>query len=1370
MPVGQPSKTPPAKRQIAAMDGERQMSNEIAYCKIFPPIGIARVGNSRERDGFFIGPEGIGTPGPSDERRFTDAAGAVLRQAARFRVYAFDTKDAVIGELTAQEAELTWSVSLANKKPEWFEFHGGAEALKQFETPEQESGERRNASIKGAERRRRLVIDPGAPVTITGKGTCSSAAGEYAFVGRFQDVKDVYLGELRTDEAGRLLVLGGRGHSAAVDETGAEVSGKKWITNYANNDFWHDDTSDGPIECKVKLDGRDIPVKGRAWVLVTPPDFAPDITSVVTLHDVMEEVAFNQGLAHPGLPAPIGADDVEFWRDIYPILFRASAISWVSDLGLRGHAKGKAGDFTDETTLEQLSDPHHESGRLSREAIFKRIRKPRELASKEEQAAQANGYYMPALSGNEGDATTGDPTTWLTVTALQYKRLEAWAQHRFRPGARHTTVRTDPAHQPGILTRAALDACTGGPFYPGIEMTAISHSPLAYSEAYRPADHLQAGDITKFMAVPWQADFFECNTHWWPAQRPDSVITDRSAEELLKSFPYEGTHGVLSRLMLVRQPWARGVEFRRPDTASIEAFLFPPPEQPDGAQVDYIDTLCDNLRTVFSELVDNVQPREQTPAERLPSLERIQFLVQEQFDRFSGRYFHFVVPSPAEFQRSESQAEHPRKTAPKNASRRRRAAAAHEQRADALPSRRADADYVEYIKNRCTDYCRAILEAISVSGETAAQYHQRITQLSNSVGGFTSGVGDYESLVREDFDVNSSHYHNLRMIELGQCSGDIVYLDWSDCSGDNGMVKHWSDLGFVVRRMFESPDQPDAKPSAAYVETERNALEGLQYRDFYYMLCNIDQFPEMYEFSCKIVDQFLGVARHAIEHQTYTDSGAVILEKYFDYDKTTFEAKLEEIYDFYRDQAAHMKPWELDEARADIVKDRVHSGPYNQNDGAWLRFIANTGTLDDVRGFLFDVWSDEFGNGNPALHHGNLFTTFLRGLNITLPEVASRAYADHPKFNDGDFASPVFQMAISQNSDRYFPEIIGMTLFLEWEVLELAQTIKKLDYHGIDSQFWRMHVGIDNAVDGHGAKARNAVNVYLDNVLKESGNEAMQREWKRIWTGFVAFATAGMNYLGIDDVLAHRRPPTMTDKIKSLMARKQHYGALNHANRKMGVNRINDWFDDLDGFVDELAHSAFVVPGNPEASRLLNYLTTFDGPMYEVFDADDVALWRAWILWLGRTGDTPVVKQYQTKAQSMLLLLRELRSSVVGTAGHLRYKLEGKPLHEWFAGDLVEFMRALGKPDNPWVVPWDAENSPLVRDFAAGSNRMAQALDTRFPVLGNQVGRLVIVRWINAGCPIPEEPAPVSRIRSEPLAPRRRVRTLVQEFGIGYVH
>ena len=32
---------------------------------------------------------------------------------------------------------------------------------------------------------------------------------------------------------------------------------------------------------------------------------------------------------------------------------------------------------------------------------------------------------------------------------------------------------------------------------------------------------IKAGDITALMAQPWQSDFLECNTEWWPTQRPD---------------------------------------------------------------------------------------------------------------------------------------------------------------------------------------------------------------------------------------------------------------------------------------------------------------------------------------------------------------------------------------------------------------------------------------------------------------------------------------------------------------------------------------------------------------------------------------------------------------------------------------------------------------------------------------------------------------------------------------------------------------------------------------------------------------------------------------------------------------------------------
>jgi hypothetical protein len=97
-------------------------------------------------------------------------------------------------------------------------------------------------------------------------------------------------------------------------------------------------------------------------------------------------------------------------------------------------------------------------------------------------------------------------------------------------------------------------------------------------------------------------------------------------------------------------------------------------------------------------------------------------------------------------------------------------------------------------------------------------------------------------------------------------------------------------------------------------------------------------------------------------------------------------------------------------------------------------------------------------------------------------------------------------------------------------------------------------------------------------------------------------------------------------------------------------------------------------------------------------------------------------------------------------------------------------MRALADPAGQWVVKWDAGSSPLVRDFAAGSNRMAQMLDRRFPSLGNQVGRLVIVRWINAGCPIPGGPIPAAGAPSVRKPARVRTATLVEAFGQGFVH
>src|SRR5262249_42792068 len=104
----------------------------IQQLKVYPPIGIARVGNAGGADDYVIGPEVIGgpptLPGGTPEQparyvdRFRTASGQIKRQAARFRVYAH-MKDGRVVEVTAASARIEWRVAVANLKAGWYEFN-----------------------------------------------------------------------------------------------------------------------------------------------------------------------------------------------------------------------------------------------------------------------------------------------------------------------------------------------------------------------------------------------------------------------------------------------------------------------------------------------------------------------------------------------------------------------------------------------------------------------------------------------------------------------------------------------------------------------------------------------------------------------------------------------------------------------------------------------------------------------------------------------------------------------------------------------------------------------------------------------------------------------------------------------------------------------------------------------------------------------------------------------------------------------------------------------------------------------------------------------------------------------------------------------
>src|SRR5262249_5844084 len=216
-----------------------------------------------------------------------------------------------------------------------------------------------------------------------------------------------------------------------------------------------DDISDGPVAAEVTLpDGKRIPIsdpKDTAWVIVAPPKYAPGIDPLVTLYDVIREVAIG---------AEWIADDpnVEYYRDIYPILRRAAEHAWVNDDAVRGHGYDKRGDFrvlepkaapqapgsaprletrrkvtAKLADSEKLAAPNPDDAK-ERQRIFARIRIP--LAIDPHRRDQANGWHMPPLSGDGGDTEEGNPKNWLTVLPSQYRKLELWKDGKFVTGRR----------------------------------------------------------------------------------------------------------------------------------------------------------------------------------------------------------------------------------------------------------------------------------------------------------------------------------------------------------------------------------------------------------------------------------------------------------------------------------------------------------------------------------------------------------------------------------------------------------------------------------------------------------------------------------------------------------------------------------------------------------------------------------------------------------------------------------------------------------------------------------------------------------------------------------------------------------------------
>lgn len=640
--------------------------------KIHPSIGIARLGNS---DDFYLAPEQPGAlpiecdhegreikvdGAPKRTQNFKDVndLAKVKRQAARFKIFHYrDEKDQQGEEITlggeyefilsgnataltkvrGTVIDIIWTVHLANKKASWYEFqetagmHGYAS-----------NHPLRNPSVTQADKRRQLIIDPG-PQSVSNKTPKAQfARGSNPGYPQTFPPTDIApngidtLGEVmvnQQDQHQRLIVLGGRGHSGSSIQPPV-------ITQYANNDGWYDDTSDGPVTATVvysyvpvvydgdkkvenvkpKTATMDVPVP--AWVVVGYPRYVPQMEDMITLDEAQYDLFVRTMAYDPQVygvapydqanNSPTTAEEWAIWRsnarfnpdyypkfyrEIWPMLKRPDLFKFTYDFDYFGggdpHNTGTGGNLDKKALAQPPSLGKDPNGQM-RQWVYSIMRQPaqtnlyRSVPNQTpnfnlSQAATANNKprLMPMLCGNNPLSNTV-PDKFLAMTDTQLFFLRQWADGKFvnecKEWKEGDSNCQDPWAKPPTsgrdLDRGVLSNLLGGAFCPGGEISWIILNPAIYSSPYRikhatysagalslpkvidPSEAadlsagLQPGDLTKYIGIPWQADFHECtyqnidvtyaawnnldlastgdpaqqefayNIPWWPAHRP----------------------------------------------------------------------------------------------------------------------------------------------------------------------------------------------------------------------------------------------------------------------------------------------------------------------------------------------------------------------------------------------------------------------------------------------------------------------------------------------------------------------------------------------------------------------------------------------------------------------------------------------------------------------------------------------------------------------------------------------------------------------------------------------------------------------------------------------------------------------------------
>ncbi|WP_397448904.1 iron-containing redox enzyme family protein [Pseudomonas sp. NA-150] len=285
--------------------------------------------------------------------------------------------------------------------------------------------------------------------------------------------------------------------------------------------------------------------------------------------------------------------------------------------------------------------------------------------------------------------------------------------------------------------------------------------------------------------------------------------------------------------------------------------------------------------------------------------------------------------------------------------------------------------------------------------------------------------------------------------------------------------------------------------------------------------------------------------------------------------------------------------------------------------GSLLQNFCNPGNAHEkIAAIVHGIHATQVGMGDLEQNHALLFRQMAESIGVQLPAICSEQFSRHLDLLPSSSNLSAYRLSLSLFAQEFDAEILGALLFEVSNGLPaiVRATQAPIAICGGSSRFFQVQAAHQQTLI---AQASLAIETYLHEAGMTSPfiNRAdISIAYSRILDGFMTSARLHLQWTAELGALIQQGYLDPLNEMVRLVQRKGPYAVGYHPRLNLAQRPFDEAIvGDALTFVEELAKTRWISPGDPEASLLLSKLIAFGGPMFRIFSDSEVTIIRNWI-------------------------------------------------------------------------------------------------------------------------------------------------------------